>query len=75
MKPKTICKIAIDFCLTAGLLLLMAYELIGKAVHEWIGVGMILLFILHHLLNWNWLIDITLTETTRRLQLGPSKPK
>lgn len=58
MKPKTICKIAIDFCLTAGLLLLMAYELIGKAVHEWIGVGMILLFILHHLLNWNWLSQV-----------------
>ena len=58
MKPKTICKIAIDFCLTTGLLLLMAYELIGKAVHEWIGAGMILLFILHHLLNWNWLSQV-----------------
>lgn len=31
MKPKTIFKIAIDFFLAVGLLLLMAYELIGKA--------------------------------------------
>ncbi|KYZ75149.1 hypothetical protein AXX12_13310 [Anaerosporomusa subterranea] len=55
MKPKTLCKIAIDFFLTIGLLLLMAYELIGEAVHEWIGTGVLLLCILHHILNWNWI--------------------
>jgi hypothetical protein len=55
MKPKTIWKIAIDFFLTVGLLLLMAYELIGEATHEWIAVGMFLLCIMHHILNWNWI--------------------
>ncbi len=55
MKPKTLCKIAIDFFLAVGLLLLMAYELIGEATHEWVGIGMLLLFILHHILNWNWI--------------------
>ena len=58
MKPKTICKIAIDFLLAVGLLLLMAYELIGQAAHEWIGTGMFLLCILHHLLNWNWVSHV-----------------
>ena len=58
MKPKTIGKIVIDVLLTAGLLLLMAYELIGQAVHEWIGVGMFLLCIMHHLLNWPWVSHV-----------------
>ncbi|WP_094606163.1 hypothetical protein SPSIL_039990 [Sporomusa silvacetica DSM 10669] len=55
MKPKTICIIAIDFFLTVGLLLLMTYELIGEAAHEWVGAGMFLLCIMHHILNWNWI--------------------
>lgn len=55
MKPKTIGKIAIDFFLTAGLLLLMAYELIGEAAHEWLGTGILLLCAIHHIINWNWI--------------------
>ena len=34
--------------------LLMAYSLIGEAVHEWMGIFMFLLFILHHVLNFSW---------------------
>ncbi|MHC1745681.1 MAG: DUF4405 domain-containing protein [Negativicutes bacterium] len=59
MKPKTICKITIDFFLAIGLLLLMAYELIGHAAHEWIGTGIFLLCILHHILNRNWISHLT----------------
>jgi hypothetical protein len=55
MKQKTIGKIAIDFFLTVGLLLLMAYELIGEAVHEWVGTGMLLLCTIHHIINRNWI--------------------
>lgn len=40
MRPKLILKLAVDIAMTAALLLLMAYELIGQAVHEWIGIGM-----------------------------------
>lgn len=54
MKPKVKVKIAIDVGMTIVLLLLMAYELIGQAVHEWIGVFMFVLFILHHVLNGKW---------------------
>lgn len=36
------------------LLLLMTYELIGEAMHEWIGIGMFALFIIHHILNRKW---------------------
>lgn len=40
--------------MTVMLLLLMAYSLIGEAFHEWLGMGMLLLFVLHHILNVSW---------------------
>lgn len=47
-------KIVIDILLTAALLLLMPYELVGEAAHEWIGVGMFVILIIHHILNRKW---------------------
>lgn len=32
-------KIAVDAAMTFILLLLMAYERVGQATHEWLGVG------------------------------------
>lgn len=54
MKSKQIIKIAVDIAMTIALLFLMTYELIGQATHEWIGIGMFLLFITHHILNGRW---------------------
>lgn len=54
MKSKMIVKIAVDLAMTVALLLLMTYELIGQAAHEWIGIGMFALFVLHHVLNGKW---------------------
>ena len=54
MKPKQILKIVTDILMTIILLLLMAYSLVGEAAHEWLGIGMFGLFILHHILNSKW---------------------
>jgi len=54
MKPKMVWKICVDIVMTVALLFLMAYELIGENVHEWIGVSMFVLFVLHHILNGQW---------------------
>lgn len=54
MKPKMIVKITVDLGMTIFLMLLMAFELIGRTAHEWIGAGMFVLFILHHILNRKW---------------------
>ncbi len=54
MKPKQILKILTDLSMTVLLLLLMAYSLVGEAAHEWLGVGIFLLFVLHHVLNRKW---------------------
>ena len=49
-----IAKICVDIGMTIALLLLMPYELVGQAAHEWIGIGIFILFIVHHILNWKW---------------------
>ena len=54
MKQKIILKIVVDIGMTVILLFLMAYELIGEAAHEWLGIGMLVLFIIHHILNRKW---------------------
>lgn len=55
MKPKMIAKICVDIGMTIALLLLMTYELIGQAAHEWLGIGMFVLFLTHHILNRKWM--------------------
>lgn len=47
-------KICVDIGMTVILLLLMSYELIGQTTHEWLGTGMFLLFLIHHILNRKW---------------------
>lgn len=49
-----IVKICVDIGMTIALLLLMPYELIGQAAHEWLGIGIFTLFIVHHILNGKW---------------------
>ena len=51
---RPVVKRAVDFLMTAALLLLMSYSLIGEAAHEWIGIGMFLLFAVHLILNRKW---------------------
>lgn len=54
MQPKMVGKIIVDLGMTILLMLLMAFELIGRTAHEWIGAGMFVLFIVHHILNRKW---------------------
>lgn len=50
MKPIIKIKIGIDFLMTVLLLLLMAYQITGQELHEWFGIGMLVLFLLHNIL-------------------------
>lgn len=54
MKPKMISKICVDIGMTVALLFLMSYELVGQSAHEWLGIGMFILFVIHHILNRKW---------------------
>ena len=44
----------VDVCLTVLLLCLMAYQVTGESLHEWIGIGMTAVLIVHHILNIKW---------------------
>ena len=48
------CKHIVDVLLGVGLLLLMSYQVTGEAGHEWTGIVMTLLMILHQILNRKW---------------------
>ena len=56
---------AVDLAMTVILLLLMGYSRVGEAAHEWLGVGMMVLFVLHHVLNQAWI---------KRIFRGPYSP-
>ena len=47
-------KRVIDICMTVSLLFLMAYQVTGETLHEWIGMGMTALVIVHQILNRKW---------------------
>ena len=46
----TMVKRIVDVCMTVLLLCLMAYQVTGEALHEWIGIGMTVLVIIHYCL-------------------------
>lgn len=54
IKQKQKIKICVDLLMTALLLCLMAYQIIGQELHEWFGTGMLVLFLLHNALNVKW---------------------
>ena len=44
----------VDVAMTVLLLCLMAYQVTGEMAHEWIGVGMTVLVVIHQILNRKW---------------------
>lgn len=53
-KQSAIVKRIVDVLLTVLLLCLMAYQVTGEKYHEWIGIGMTILVIVHQILNRKW---------------------
>ena len=55
MANKTAVRHLVGLLMTVVLVLLMAYFLTDQEIHEWLGAGMLVLFIVHHILNRKWL--------------------
>ena len=53
-KTSIITKRIVDAVMTVLLLCLMAYQVTGEMAHEWIGMGMTALAVVHQLLNRKW---------------------
>lgn len=45
MQPKQIMRMIVDILMTVVLLLLIGYSLVGEMIHEWLGIGMFVLFV------------------------------
>lgn len=58
MKPKQMMRMIVDILMTVVLLLLMGYSLVGEMIHEWFGISMFVLFVLHHILNSAWFWNV-----------------
>ena len=58
MNTKMKCKIAVDVVMSILLLLLMAYQVVGEELHEIFGTVMVVLFIMHHILNIRWYMNL-----------------
>ena len=44
----------VDVCMSVLLICLMAYQVTGEQAHEWVGIGMTALVIIHQILNRKW---------------------
>lgn len=53
-KRNIITRRIVDAAMTVLLVLLMAYQVTGEKAHEWIGMGMTALIIIHQILNRKW---------------------
>lgn len=47
-------RIILDASMTVLFLLQMAYHLMGNSFHEWIGIVLFVLVMIHNILNWKW---------------------
>ncbi len=47
-------KRVVDIIMSLILIPLMAYQVTGEAAHEWLGISMVLLVIVHQVLNRKW---------------------
>lgn len=53
-RSKTPAKLAIDVAMAAGFVFCLAFRLTGGGPHEYIGLGVSLLFVVHCVLNLHW---------------------
>lgn len=54
VKRNLMVKRFVDVLMTVLMLFLMAYQVTGESAHEWLGMGMTALVILHQVLNRRW---------------------
>lgn len=59
LQRQNLIKLVIDVGIFIAFLLVMEPRLTGITIHEWLSVAGSAAFIVHLLLNWNWIVEIT----------------
>jgi Domain of unknown function (DUF4405) len=55
-------RLVVDLLLSLGFIVLMSVPFTGLALHEWIGIGLLVVVLVHLLSQWDWTM-----ATSRRL--------
>jgi cytochrome b len=63
--PRSRFALYLDLWLLATVLLLFAPRLTGLPVHEWVGISLVPILVLHLELSWDWITSTTKTFPTR----------
>lgn len=58
-------KLLLDLGTFITLLIVSAPHFTGDAIHEWLGVALSGAIVLHLLLNWNWIVEISIRLFTK----------
>ncbi len=56
---KTLINVVIDLALLVAFLVVIDEKSTGVVIHEWLGVGIFLVIVVHVLLHWDWVVGIT----------------
>jgi len=59
MSKQNITKFLIDLGAFVALLIASAPRFTGAAIHEWLSLSLAGVIVVHLLLNWNWIVQIT----------------
>jgi hypothetical protein len=59
MSKQNLTKLFLDLGVFIALLIATAPHFTGEAIHEWLGVALSGAIVVHLLLNWNWVVQIT----------------
>jgi hypothetical protein len=65
-------RLIVDIILAISFLALMSVNLTGLLIHEWLGIGLMLLVLLHLLSQWDWTISSSrgfFKRLTQRIRL------
>jgi len=59
MSKQNLTKLFLDLTAFIALLIVSAPRFTGVAIHEWLAIALIGTIVVHLLLNWNWIIQIS----------------
>ncbi|MBI5951365.1 MAG: DUF4405 domain-containing protein [Chloroflexi bacterium] len=60
MSKQNVTKLLLDLGAFVALLIASAQRFTGEVIHEWLGIALGGVVIVHLLLNWNWIVGVTL---------------
>lgn len=63
-------RLGVDLSMTVLMIVAMAYQITGNTIHEWVGMSLFVLFIVHNVFNRKWYKTILKAKYTARRMLG-----